>query len=159
MQRDVNPEEEKVEDVKVRKGGGNTEERRERRKTPLMYHWAKRLEGNRNVIIHILLRLTGAFTNTSQQLFWNHTGFQVGAFPSYPLCQRETWAGLRQNIKRQTKCVIVAIVRNRACVGFCIIQVPQNLAEELIEISDCNKDHRLQHLWKKTGGFWCTQNI
>lgn len=29
----------------------------------------ERLEGNGNLIIHILLCLTGAFTNTTQQLF------------------------------------------------------------------------------------------
>lgn len=33
------------------------------------------------------------------------------------------------------------------------IQVPQNLAEDLIKTLDCIKDHRLQHLWKKDWRF------
>lgn len=52
-----------------------------------------------------------------------------------------------------------AAVGNSMGMDFCIIQVPQNLTEELIKTMDCNKDQRLQRPFKKTEGFWSTQNI
>lgn len=71
---------------------------------------------------------------------------------------------MTQNIERQIenkKCVsqinylwTTAIAGNSVGVDFCIIKVPQILAEELMETLDCNKNHRLQHPFeKKTEGF------